>query len=85
LNELGSNELSLMPKRESPSTGPMGVQPIEHGSIAATQLAMVPTVGGQQRSPLPKAQQARADAVRRASARIMLRNSLRKQRQAQKR
>lgn len=74
-----------MPKRESSSTGPMGLQPIDHDSIAATQLAMVPTVGGQQRSPLPKAQQARADAVRRASARIMRRNSLRKQRQAQKR
>ena len=85
MNELGSNELSLMPERKSPSTGPMSVQPIEHSSIAATKLAMVPMVGGQQRTPLPKAQQARADAVRAANARIMRRNSLRKQRQAQKR
>jgi hypothetical protein len=86
LNELGSNELSLMPKRKSPSTGPMSVQSIEHSSIAATKLlAMVPTVRGQQRTPLPKAQQAWADAVRTANARIMLRNSLQKQRQAQER
>lgn len=74
-----------MPKRKSPSTGAMSVQPIEHGSIAATTLAMVPTVGRQQRSPLPKAQQARVDALRSASAKIMRRNSLRTQRQAQKR
>ena len=86
MNELGSKELSLMPKRKSPSTGPMSVQPIEHSSVAATKLlATVPTVGGQRRLPLPKAQQARADAVRTANARIMRRNSLRKQRQAQKR
>jgi hypothetical protein len=79
LNELGSNELSLMPKCKSPSTGPMSVQPIEYSSIAATKLAMAPTLGGH-RTPLPKAQQARADAVRTANARIMRRNSLRKQR-----
>jgi hypothetical protein len=85
LNELGSNELSLMPKRKSPSTGPMSVQPIEHSSTAPTQLAMVPTVGEQHRTPLPKKQQGRADAVRTANARIMRRNSLRTQRQAQKR
>jgi hypothetical protein len=75
-----------MPERKSISTGPMNVQPIEHSSIAPTQqLAMAPTVGGQQRTPLPKKQQARADAVRTANARIMRRNSLRTQRQAQKR
>jgi hypothetical protein len=86
LNELGSNELSLMPKRTSPYTGPMSMQPIEHSSTAPTQqLAMVPTVGEQQRMPLPKEQQARADAVRTANARIMRRNSLRMQRLAQKR
>lgn len=75
-----------MSKRKSPSIGPMSVQPIEHSSIGVTKLlAMVPTVGGQQRTPLPKIQQARADAVRAANARIMRRNSLRKQRQAQER
>lgn len=74
-----------MPKHKSPSTGPMSVQPIVHGSIAATKLAMVPTVGGQQRTPLSKSQQLRAHAVRSANARIMRRSSLRQQRQAQKR
>jgi CRP-like cAMP-binding protein len=86
LNEPDSNELSLMPNRKSPSTGPMSVQPIEYSSTAPTQqLAMVPTVGEQQRTPLPKDQQARADAVRTANARIMRRNSLWKQRLALKR
>src|SRR4029077_7782045 len=75
-----------MPNRTSPYTGPMSLQPIEHSSTAPTQqLAMVPTAGEQQRTPLPKSQQARVDAVRTANARIMRRNSLRKQRQAQKR
>jgi len=63
----------------------MSIQPTEHSSTAATRSAMVPTVGGQQTPLLPKAQKARADAVRAANARIMRRNSLRKQRQAQKR
>jgi hypothetical protein len=73
-------------KRKSPCSGPMSVQPVERSSIETTKLlAMVPTVRGQQRKPLAKAQQARADAVRTANARIMRRNSLRKQRQAQKR
>jgi hypothetical protein len=74
-----------MPKRKSPSTGPMSVQPIVHDSIVATKLAMMPTVGGQQRTPLSKSQQLRADAVRSANARMMRRSSLRKQREAQKR
>jgi hypothetical protein len=74
-----------MPKRKSRSTGPMSVQPVEHSSIAAAKLlAMVPTVREQQRMPLPKAEQSRADAVRTANARIMRRIFLRKQRQAQK-
>jgi CRP-like cAMP-binding protein len=37
LNELESNELSVMPNRKSPSTGPMSVQPIEHSSTGPTQ------------------------------------------------
>ena len=74
-----------MPKHKSPSTGPMSVQPVVHGSIAATKSVMMPTVGGQQRTPLSKSQQIRADAVRTANARIVRRSSLRKQRLAQKR
>jgi hypothetical protein len=85
LNELGSNELSLM-ERKSPSTGPMSVQPIEHNSTARSQRpATVSTIGEEKKTPLPKSQQARMDSVRAAKARIMRRNSLRKQRQAQKR
>jgi hypothetical protein len=64
----------------------MSVQPIEHGSTAPTQqLAMASTVGEQRKMVLPKKQQARADAVRAAIARIVRRKSLRTQRQAQKR
>ena len=85
MNELGSNELSLMPNRKSPSTGPMSVQPIEHSSTAPTQLAMVPTLREGKKTPLPKKQQARMEAVRVAKAEIMRSSSLRKQRQAQKR
>ena len=86
LNEVGSNELFMMPKRKSLSAGPMSVQPTEHSSTAPTQLlAMVPTVGRQRRTPLPIKQQAMADAVRSANARIMRLDFLRKQRQAQKR
>ena len=85
-NELGSNELSLMAKSKSPSIGPMSVQPVEHSSTAPNQLpAMASTIGEEKKTPLPKNQQARMDAVRVAKARIMRRNSLRKQRQAQKR
>jgi hypothetical protein len=84
-NELGSNELSLMAKSKSPSIGPMSVQPIEHSLTARNQLpTMMSTRGEDKRTPLPKNQQARMDAIRVAKARIMRRNSLRKQRQAQK-
>jgi hypothetical protein len=73
-------------ERKSLSTGPMSVQPIEHSSIAQNQLAAtVSTIGGEKKAPLPKSQRARMDAVRAAKARIMRRDSLRKQRQAQKR
>jgi hypothetical protein len=85
-NELGSNELSLMAKSKSPSIGPMSVQPVEHSATARNQLpTIVSTIGEDRKTPLPKSQQARMDAVRIAKARIMRRNSLRKQRQAQKR
>jgi hypothetical protein len=85
LNELGRNELSLMASK-SPSIGPMSMQPFEHSSTARNQLpATVSTIGEEKKTPLPKTQQGRMDAVRAAKARIMQRNSLRKQRQAQKR
>ena len=71
-----------MPKREPASTGPMSVQPVERGSTAATQLHMRPTADLEIK--LAKKQTPRTEAVRIAKARIMRRNSLRKQRQAQK-
>jgi hypothetical protein len=75
-----------MAKSKSPSIGPMSVQPVEHSSTARNQLpTIVSTIGEDRKTPLPKSQQARMDAVRVAKARIMRRNSLRKQRQAQKR
>ena len=73
-----------MPKREPTSTGPMSVQPLQHGSIAPMQLRMEPTAGAEANTPPSKKQTPRTEAVRIAKARIMRRNSLRKQRQAQK-
>jgi hypothetical protein len=62
----------------------MSMQPVQHGSIASTQLGMEPTVGAETQPSRPKNQSPRTEAVRIAKARIMRRNSLRKQRQAQK-
>jgi hypothetical protein len=62
----------------------MSVQPVEHGSTAATPLLMMPTAGAETNTPLPKKRSPRTEAVQIAKARIMRRNSLRKQRQAQK-
>ena len=83
-NEPGGRALSVMPKRKPTSAGPMSVQPGAHGSTAATQLLMMPTPGTETKTPLSKKQSPRTEAVRIAKARILRRNSLRKQRQAQK-
>jgi len=85
-----------MPKKPpaSDSAGPMGMQPPSHGPTAATQ--MLPTMpcaakeeremkGETRRSPAAqKTPPTRAEAVRAARARITRRQSLRKQRDAQK-
>jgi hypothetical protein len=73
-----------MPGNKSTRTGPMSVQPVQHGSIAPTQVRMQPTAGAETQRPHSKKQTPRTEAVRIAKARIMRRNSLRKQRQAQK-
>jgi hypothetical protein len=77
-----------MPKNQPPSdnTGPMGVQPAGHGLTEPTQmLPLMPKTGGETKTPAPeKKQRTRAEAVRAALARITRRNSLRKQRDAQK-
>jgi hypothetical protein len=73
-----------MAKRKPASTGPMSVQPVAHGSTAATQLLMMPTVETETKPSPAQKQSSRTEAVRVAKARIMRRNSLRKQREAQK-
>jgi hypothetical protein len=73
-----------MAKSKSSSVGPMSVQPNDRTGTARNQRAL-PTIGKGKETPLPKDQQARVDAVRAAKARITRRNSLRKQREAQKR
>jgi hypothetical protein len=63
----------------------MSVQPVAHGSIAPTPLQpMMPAAGAQKITPYAKKRPTRTEAIRIAKARIMRRNSLRKQRQAQK-
>lgn len=78
----------------SDKTGPMAMQPADHGPTAPTQ--MLPIMGGAkgelEREPkdetktpaAEKKQQTRTDALRAALAKIARRNSLRKQRAAQK-
>jgi hypothetical protein len=64
------------------SVGPMSVQPGDRICTARNQRA-TPTVD-EHKTPLPKDQQTRMEAVRAAKARMTRRNSLRKQREAQK-
>jgi len=76
-----------MAKQKRQSAGPMGMQPSCHGSTMPVPLQ--PAVPGRigtdaSVTPLLKTKPTRTEAVRVAKARIMRRNSLRKQRQAQK-
>jgi len=74
-----------MSERKSTPTGPMITQRVENASTMPTQgLPMMPAVGEQKKTPQPKEQPTRAEAVRAAKARIMRRDSLRTQRYAQK-
>jgi hypothetical protein len=78
----------------SDKTGPMGMQPADHGPTAPTQ--MLPIMGGakggmeiepkdETKTPAAeKKQRTRTDAIRAARAKITRRNSLQKQRAAQK-
>ena len=94
-NETDACALKFMPKNPPPpeDTGPMGMQPLAHSPTAATQ--MLPTMpcagkaeremkGETRRSTAQKTPPTRAEAVRAARARITRRQSLRKQRDAQK-
>jgi hypothetical protein len=80
LNKFASTQLSHMPRRKLVLTGPMSVQPVEHGSITLNQSpSEKPTID----RPLEagtKKQSARAEALRIAKAKITRRNSLQKQR-----
>jgi hypothetical protein len=93
--KMAAARYSSMPneKRTSDSTGPMGMQP-ERGRMAPTQMQpMMPAtrgkrageIKGETTSAPEKKQRTRTEAVRAALARITRRNSLRKQRDAQKR
>ena len=86
-----------MPKKPplADRTGPMGVQPVEHGPTVATQmLPLMPCAKdendaetqGESKAPRleTKKLRTRTDAVRAALARLTRRKSLRKQREAQK-
>src|SRR4051795_6351048 len=85
LNKPGGKALSVMLRRKSPMTGPMNVQPAAHGSRTPTQSQpMMPSAGKKPNTTVPKKQSTRTEALRAAKAGISRRNSLRKQRQAQK-
>ena len=89
-NENGGCALTVMPRKtpQSDSTGPMRMQPIEREPTTPTQ--MLPIMPGTEaaretKTPAPeKKPRTRTDAVRAAMAKITRRNSLRKQRDAQK-
>jgi hypothetical protein len=79
--------LFVMDKQKLPPTGPMGMQPSHHGSKMpfSSQPAMPAPIGTAASVTLPaKSKLTRTLAVRIAKARIMRRNSLRKQRLALK-
>lgn len=73
-----------MPQPKEPLTGPMNVQPLEHGMDTLMQpQSMTPATEPEPRKATRK-QSARADAVRIAKAKMSRRSSLMKQRQALK-
>jgi hypothetical protein len=72
-----------MAKSKQSSAGPMSVQPNDRSCTAQNQRTM-PTIGEDEKTPLPKEQQTRMALERASKARITRRNSLRKQREAQK-
>jgi hypothetical protein len=76
-----------MQKGKPRCAGPMNMQPVDHSSTRPAPL--LPAMPGSDeadhlRASVPKTKPTRADAVRAAKAKIMRRNSLRKQRLAQK-
>lgn len=84
LNQFACQALSAMPQPKEPLTGPMNVQPLDHGLDTLMQpQAMTPATEPKPRK-LSSKQSPMADAVRIAKAKISRRSSLMKQRQALK-
>jgi hypothetical protein len=86
-NEFSPEALSAMAKK-IPDT-PMVMQPVAHDLTAATpMLPTMPTAGSVAKVPArknaPKRQPTRTEAEQTAKANITRRNSLKKQRQAQR-
>jgi len=73
-----------MPRRKLVFTGPMSVQPVEHGSITLNQSPSEKPAIDRAPEAGTKKQSARAEALRIAKAKITRRNSLQKQRRLQK-
>ena len=88
LNQFARKALSAMPRPNPPLTGPMSVQPVEHGSITLMQSRPMTSETNEKPKKASKKQSTkqstRADAVRIAKAKISRRGSLSKQRQALK-
>lgn len=84
-NETAGQALAAMAK--SNPDKPMVMQPVTHDLTAPTQmLPIVPTAGSEAKVSVPKKKQpTRTEAVLAAKAKITRRNSLRKQRDAQRR
>jgi hypothetical protein len=83
-NKFASTKLSHMPHRKLVFTGPMSVQPVEHGSITLNQSPSEKRTIDRPPEAGTKKQSARAEALRIAKAKITRRNSLQKQRRLQK-
>jgi hypothetical protein len=74
-----------MPKSKPTLTGPMRTQTVSNGSTMPTPvLPMVPTARAQSKTPQPKKEPTRMEAIRAAKAKITRLSSLQKQREALK-
>jgi hypothetical protein len=84
MHEVDPPVLSNVAKGKQTSTGPMRTQPADRGSLLPTPVQpIMPMFGKATIAPYPKERPTRSEAVRAAKAKIMRRNSLRKQRDAQ--
>ena len=83
-NKFGSTALSSMSRLKPILTGPMTVQPVEHRSIKPVQSPPMMPADNRAAKTTPKKPSTNAEAQRAAKAEISRRDSLRKQRQAQK-